>query len=39
MNSKGTNGRIRHVYGNGGIRKAPARALCIHKGRLEMFSV
>lgn len=28
-------GIIRHVYGNGGIRKVRALALCMHKGRLE----
>ena len=37
MNSEGTDNRIRHVYGNGGLRKALVLALCIHKGRLEMW--
>ena len=27
---------VRHVYGNGGLRKAQALALCIQKGKLEM---
>ena len=26
---------IRHVYGNGGIRKVQALALCMRKGRVE----
>ena len=29
-------GEFRHVYGNGGLRKALALALCIQKGKLEL---
>ena len=29
------NGELRHAYGNGGLRKAQALALCIQKGKLE----
>ena len=37
VNSEGTNGRVRHVYGNGGLRKVQALALYIHKLRLEIY--
>ena len=31
-----TNAGIRHVYGNGGIQKVQAFALCMRKVRLEI---
>ena len=38
MNSEGANGGLRHVYGNGGLRKVQALALYIHKLRLETYA-
>lgn len=35
MDGEGPDEKTRHVYGNGGLRKVQALALCIHKGRVR----